>query len=224
MITMLRAREDDARELAPLLRSEDRAEVLALGVDPFHGLLQSVAASRKAWTYRDDAQIVCMAGVAPLSLIGSTGLPWLPGSPLVAARRRAFMVETRRMLAHWLTMFDVLRNVVDAQYEAAVRWLRWLGFKVGKPFRLANGQFRVVHKRQHERLLSSQHLCRRPNFAARMGARCARPDRAQHDHGFGQSSRAAELAGTGCGRKRRSAPIPSAGRHLEPADDAPAGR
>jgi len=145
VITMLSATEDDARELAPLLRTEDRAEVLALGVDPFYGLLGSVAASREAWTYRDDGQIICMAGVAPLSLIGSTGIPWLLSSPLVATHRRAFMVETRRTLAHWLTMFDVLRNVVDAQYEAAVRWLRWLGFKIGEPFRLAHGQFRVVH-------------------------------------------------------------------------------
>lgn len=146
MITVLPATEEDAGELAPLLRSEDRAEVLALGVDLFYGLLQSVAASRETWTYRDDGQIICMAGVAPLSLIGSTGIPWLLGSPLVAIHRRAFMVETRRTVARWLTMFDVLRNVVDAQYEAAVRWLRWLGFTIGEPFPLANGRFRVVHK------------------------------------------------------------------------------
>ncbi|MBP6769078.1 MAG: hypothetical protein KA171_14965 [Reyranella sp.] len=145
MITMLPATEDDARELAPLLRPEDRAEMLALGLDPVDGLLQSLAAAREAWTWRDDGRLICMAGVAPLSLIGSTGVPWLLGSPLVAAHRRAFMVETRRMVAHWLTVFPLLRNVVDAQFEAAVRWLRWLGFKVGEPFRLANGQFRVVH-------------------------------------------------------------------------------
>ena len=145
MITMLPATEDDARELAPLLRPEDRAEVLALGLDPVDGLLQSLAAAREAWTWCDDGRLICMAGVAPLSLIGSTGVPWLLGSPLVAIHRRAFMVETRRTLAHWLTMFDVLRNVVDARYDAAIRWLSWLGFKVGEPFCLANGEFRVVH-------------------------------------------------------------------------------
>lgn len=146
MITMLPATEDDARELAPLLRTEDRAEVLALGLEPVDGLLQSLAAAREAWTWRDDGRIICMAGVAPLSLIGSTGVPWLLGSPLVVAHRRAFMVETRRMVAHWLRMFGVLRNVVDDRYAAAHRWLRWLGFEIGEPFPLANGLFRVVHK------------------------------------------------------------------------------
>ena len=146
MITMLPATEGDARELAPLLRAEDRAEVLALGVEPVDGLLQSLGAAREAWTYRDDGRIICMAGVAPLSLIGSTGIPWLLGSPLVAAHRRAFMLETRRMVAHWLTIFLQLRNVVDARYEAAIRWLRWLGFTIGEPFPLARGVFRVVQK------------------------------------------------------------------------------
>ena len=75
MITMLPATEDDARELAPLLRPEDRAEMLALGLDPVDGLLQSLAAAREAWTWRDDGRLICMAGVAPLSLIGSTGVP-----------------------------------------------------------------------------------------------------------------------------------------------------
>jgi stage V sporulation protein SpoVS len=146
VITMLPSTEDDARELAPLLRAEDRAEVLALGVAPVDGLLQSLAAAREAWTYRDDGRIICMAGVAPLSLIGSTGIPWLLGSPLVVAHRRAFMVETRRMVARWLDWFPVLRNVVDARYQAAIRWLRWLGFTIGEPFNLSRGVFRVAQK------------------------------------------------------------------------------
>lgn len=146
MITMRPATESDARELAPLLRVEDRAEVMALGLDPVDGLLQSLAAAREAWTWRDDGRIICVAGVAPLSLIGSTGVPWLLGSTLVAVHRRVFMVETRRMVAHWLRMFGVLRNVVDDDYAAAHRWLRWLGFEIGEPFPLANGRFRVVHK------------------------------------------------------------------------------
>ena len=146
MITMLPATEDDARELAPLLRAEDRAEVLALGLDPIDGLLQSLADAREAWTWRDDGRIICMAGVSPLSLIGSTGIPWLLGSPLVAAHRRAFLVETRRMVAHWLTVFPVLRNVVGARYAAAIRWLGWLGFTIGEPFPLAKGTFRIVQK------------------------------------------------------------------------------
>lgn len=146
MIMMLPATEDDVRELAPWLRAEDRAEVLALGCDPVDGLLQSLSGSCEAWTYRDDERIICMAGVAPLSLIGRTGVPWLLGSDLVPAHRRAFMLETRRMVARWLGMFSVLRNTVDCRHEAALRWLRWLGFSLSEPFSLANGLFRAAQK------------------------------------------------------------------------------
>ena len=146
MIAMLPATRDDVHELAPRLRGEDRAEVLALGFAPVDGLLQSIAGAQEAWTYRADRQIVCMAGIKPLSLIGRVGVPWLLGSELVLQHRRTFMTETRRMVAHWLTRFDVLRNVVDARYEAAIRWLRWLDFKIGEPFPLGNGTFRVACK------------------------------------------------------------------------------
>lgn len=146
MITVLIATEADARELAPLLRVEDRLEVLALGFDPIEGLLQSLAGARESWTYRAEGQIVCMAGITPRSLIGRTGVPWLLGSELVRRHRRSFMLETRRMVAHWLTQFDSLTNIVDARYGAAIRWLDWLGFEIGEPFPLANGRFRVAHK------------------------------------------------------------------------------
>lgn len=146
MITILAATRDDVHEFAPRLRAEDRAEVLALGVAPVDGLLQSIAGAWEAWTYRADRQIICMAGVTPLSLIGRVGVPWLLGSELVLRHRRTFMMETRRMVAHWLTLFDVLRNVVDARYEGAIRWLRWLGFEIGAPFPLGSGTFRVVCK------------------------------------------------------------------------------
>lgn len=146
MITMLPATEDDARELALVLRAEDRDEVLALGRDPVEGLLQSVACAREAWTYRDGGRIICMAGVGPLSLIGHAGVPWLLGSDLVLAHRRAFLVETRRTVARWLTIFPLLSNVVDARYDAAIRWLRWLGFTIGEPFPLGQGLFRAAYK------------------------------------------------------------------------------
>lgn len=143
----------DAAELAQVLRLEDRAEVFALlgPVDPIHGavgsLLHGLATAREAWTARDDAgQIICMAGVSPFSLIGPTGVPWVLGSDLVRHHRRAFMVESRRLVARWLAWFGSLRNVVDARYAASIRWLRWLGFEVGPVFSLAHGRFHRICK------------------------------------------------------------------------------
>lgn len=134
MIAMLPATEDDARELAPLLRAEDRAEIAALsGRDAAGLLIESVAASWEATTYRADGALICIGGVAPLSLIGSTGAPWLMGTDLVPVHRKAFMRHSREAIPRWLAQFPVLRNVVDVRYCEAIRWLRWLGFRFGTP-------------------------------------------------------------------------------------------
>lgn len=147
------AAEMDATDLALDLRPEDRAEVLALlgPVDPIEGpagsLLHGLATAREAWTARDqDGRIICMAGVSPFSLVGSTGVPWILGSPLVAMHRRAFLTESRRMVARWLCCFASLRNVVDCRYLVAIRWLRWLGFEIGPAFSLAHGRFHRICK------------------------------------------------------------------------------
>ncbi len=148
--TLHPATEADARELAPVLRAPDRDEVLAMlgpAADPADGLLASLATSREAWTARDaDGRIICMAGICPASLIGRVGIPWLLGSDLVPAHRRAFMVETRRQVERWQGMFPVLRNLVDARYAAAIRWLRWLRFEIGEPVPFAHGTFRPFHR------------------------------------------------------------------------------
>lgn len=137
----------DIVELASCLRRVDLAEVVALGRAPATALADGIRTAREAWTVRDaEGRIICMAGVSPYSLIGNTGVPWLLGTELVNRHKRTFMVETRRVVTRWLTMFDVLRNVVDARYVAALRWLDWLGFEFGPPFVLAHGVFRRVWK------------------------------------------------------------------------------
>src|SRR5262245_49618128 len=131
MIAVLPATEQDARELAPRLRDQDHAEVLALGSNPLEALQESVATAREAWTYRDGAgDIICMAGVCPQTLIGQTGVPWLLGSDLVRAHAPTLFRESRRMVGQWLDTFPILQNQVPADYTAALRWVRWLGFTV----------------------------------------------------------------------------------------------
>lgn len=134
MITLEPATEADALELAPLLREADRAEVLALGRDPVEALSVSVGRSAEAWTARDDGgAIICMGGVVPASLIGPTASPWLLGSPLVERHARTFLRETRRLVDRWSQEWPSLRNMVDARYERAHRWLRRIGFTVSEP-------------------------------------------------------------------------------------------
>ncbi len=132
--TMFPATEDDARELAPLLRAGDLAEIAAQhGRPPVDILVESVRASTEAVAGRADGRLICIGGVGSLTLIGRIGVPWLMGTDLIDLHRREFMRQTRTMIERFHDTYPVLRNVVDARYDAAIRWLRWLGFSFGAP-------------------------------------------------------------------------------------------
>jgi hypothetical protein len=131
-VTIRPATENDALTL--VLRAADRAEVEALtGRNPREVLVESVRASSKAWAGLADGKLVCLFGVAPLTLTGITGLPWLLGSDDVCTYSRQFLRRNRAYVREMLADFPVLRNVVDARNAVSIRWLKWLGFRFGEP-------------------------------------------------------------------------------------------
>lgn len=126
------ATEADARAL--VLRKADREEVEALtGRDPQDVLVESVHTSAKAWSGLADGRLVCMFGVAPQSLIGAVGIPWLLGSPEVCTFSRQFLRRNKAYVREMLRDFPILRNVVDQRNAVSIRWLGWLGFRFGIP-------------------------------------------------------------------------------------------
>jgi hypothetical protein len=122
----------DARALE--MRRADREEVEALtGRDPREVLVESVERSAMAWAGLADGQLVCLFGVVPLSLVGITGVPWLLGSDAVCSYSRQFLRRNKAFVGEMLREYPRLVNVVDARNDVSIRWLQWLGFKMGKP-------------------------------------------------------------------------------------------
>lgn len=116
------------------MRRADREEVEALsGKNPRDVLVESVEKSAKAWAGLADGRLVCLFGVVPLSLVGVTGIPWLLGSDEVCTFSRQFLRRNKAYVAEMLADYPVLANVVDARNAVSIRWLRWLGFKMGEP-------------------------------------------------------------------------------------------
>jgi hypothetical protein len=116
------------------MRRADREEVEALsGRNPREVLVESVEKSASSWAGLADGRLVCLFGVVPMSLVGVTGIPWLLGSDDVCAYGRPFLRRNRAMIDRWLADFPVLTNVVDARNTVSIRWLRWLGFRLGEP-------------------------------------------------------------------------------------------
>jgi RimJ/RimL family protein N-acetyltransferase len=120
--------------LTLVMRKADREEVEALsGRDPREVLVESVERSASAWAGLADGKLVCLFGVVPMSLVGVTGIPWLLGSDDVCTYGRAFLRRNRAYVHAMLAEYPVLTNVVDARNDVSIRWLRWLGFRLGEP-------------------------------------------------------------------------------------------
>lgn len=123
-----------AERLAPNLRPEDEAEVLAShGWSPSEALCMSLAATPEPWALLVDGEPVGMWGVEPISIGAGIGVPWLLGAPGLVADREFFWDLCRQEVACMLDTYRVLFNFVDARYEKSLRWAKKLGFRVDEP-------------------------------------------------------------------------------------------
>lgn len=93
------------------------------------GLVYSTA----AWTVLYDDDPVAMAGVAPRSILGSVGIPWLVATDAVEQAPVPFLRASRGYVPRMLGLYHHLVNYVDNRNATAIRYLRWLGFEFAEP-------------------------------------------------------------------------------------------
>ena len=134
LLTIRPATAEDAVELAKTMRPEDAAEVYASGgFDPATAVLESFRLSVNPQVALIDGELAAMWGVAPINLATGFGVVWmLTGAAVWKAPLlflRASKREVERLASHW----NCLVNAIDARYERAVRWAKWLGLKVDAP-------------------------------------------------------------------------------------------
>lgn len=151
----MRATEEHALALAPTMRPEDAAEVLASGgYSPEEALVESLKVSSEAYTLLLDGKPAVMWGVVAMPtrtiLEPPTGVVWLLGGEAIRRRKRLFLRLSRVGVSLLLERYALLVNAVDARYVGALRWVRWLGFKVGEaePFGEAGLPFHPISIRR----------------------------------------------------------------------------
>lgn len=119
----------DAEELFAHLRQADLAECQAYGRDDIlAGIKTSVQRSMLCWTGFVDGQLAAIIGVAPVSVAGGIGSPWMLGTPVLDRHQRVLVRKTPHYIARMLNAFPHLVNFVHAKNTTSVRWLRRLGF------------------------------------------------------------------------------------------------
>lgn len=128
-----RAREEDAVMIAPLLREAEKKEILRYGDGSLEGSIRrSIALSQAVLLFDDDGAPLCLFGLHK-NLLGSAALPWLVGTDALDRHRKFFLRNSRKWIEKQRRRYRYLYGTVDAEYEAAKRWLIWLGFTLHPP-------------------------------------------------------------------------------------------
>lgn len=98
-------------------------------------------------------------GSLPVAMWGVVGDLFGSGMPYLVVSKQIHLVTTRKFVTIYrqevqemLKLFPRLENVVDAEYENAVRMLKIVGFKIGEPVRIPSGSLfrRFQIDSQHE--------------------------------------------------------------------------
>lgn len=140
-IEVRKAQLDDVPHIAERMRHDDRDEIAAFGVSPETALLHGLRQSLQSWTGTVDDEPVCMFGFNRRTMLSEVGIPWLLGTDRVREIPYAFLRKSRRITADVIASgtFSRLENLVSANNELSIRWLRWLGFSIHPDYAIAIG-------------------------------------------------------------------------------------
>lgn len=129
-VSIVEATPEHALDLAPRIRPEDAAEVMASGgYSPIQALEMSMSISLISLTLLIDGKPAAMFGLAKSKLDEGVGFPWLLTTDLIAKHQKTFFGMCAPALAEMLEVFPTLVQLVDQRYAAALRWLERLGFE-----------------------------------------------------------------------------------------------
>ena len=125
---------DDLGYLAQHLRDADRQELAAVhgvGLDLLRCLQTAVRSSEEAWVaVTAYGEPIAVFGLAPVSLLGGIGCPWMLGTDVVDLYAREVVRLSRQHVARWSRRYSLLFNYVDARNLRSIEWLRHTGFTI----------------------------------------------------------------------------------------------
>lgn len=134
MTRLERATKRHAREMARIMREEDKLEVrVSGGFLPEQALRGSINRSSEAWALYVDDDLLMVFGVAQFSVGWSS--PWALCSVHVAKHQTAFWRASKLLIAEIRERYPHLMQMVYARSSSSLRWVERLGFKVGQPER-----------------------------------------------------------------------------------------
>lgn len=122
----------DIYDLAANLRSEDRSEILAFGLDPREAIRRSYRHAIMRKTALVDGEIAAMWGLGG-AMLSDEGAPWLMTTPRIEKIPMTFVKISKVQVDEMLKHRRFLCNYVLATYRRACRLLEVLDFVLDPP-------------------------------------------------------------------------------------------
>lgn len=119
------------------IRDEDKAEAAAMDTFDLKSLLRdNIKRSVECWTCLVDEGVVAIFGVIRLTLLSDSVCPWMATTNLVYKHKKAFLKCTKLGVEFWANKYKNLESFIDARYDKALRWAKWVGFTIhpAKPY------------------------------------------------------------------------------------------
>lgn len=142
MLTVRKARPDDAVILAQNLRKDDRDEIFATGsLDVEKTIREGIEDSLECYVAvdgNDNPEIVFGVVETTDPIFGSV---WMLGTPAIEQNWIQVLRETREWLTKLFGKFKIVGNAVWTQNEVHIRWLRWAGFTFLREVEFNNNTF-----------------------------------------------------------------------------------
>ena len=136
MADKIEIREIEDGDIAVLVRNMRKHDVQEVNAATRMGVRNAVETSVNLSTYAKTGlvndELVCMWGVCPISLISSSGSPWMLGTDLIEKKQRIFLRRSKPWLDDIRKDYKHLENHVDERNTLSVKWLKWLGFEMDK--------------------------------------------------------------------------------------------
>ncbi len=131
---IVEATHDHINDLILNMRQEDADECWASShSSPGEAIGQAMTHSDKSYAgLTPDGQVMCIFGLAPLTLLSDIGVPWMLATPQLDLHARKFARGSVKVMRWFTSAYPRLVNYVDARNASAINWIKWLGFTVEK--------------------------------------------------------------------------------------------
>jgi ribosomal protein S18 acetylase RimI-like enzyme len=114
------------------MRAADVTECVAMGHSPRQALRAGLLSSSMCLTAMVDGRPEAMFGLVVTNALCGEGSPWMLGSDAIYRHPRTMLRWGPRILSAMFDSTPVLENLVAGDNHRAIRFLRRIGFTIGK--------------------------------------------------------------------------------------------